>query len=51
MNSDQSKGDPIDPVAAQFSGQKTEGSQSEFERYRATLPTGLAEKIIQAIEI
>ena len=49
-NSEHSKGDPIDPIAAQFLGQKTEGSQSEFERYRATLPTGLAEKIIRLLK-
>ena len=49
-NSEHSKGDPIDPIAAQFLGQKTEGSQSEFERYRATLPTGLTEKIIRLLK-
>ena len=49
-NSEHSKGDPIDPIAAQFLGQKTVGSQSEFERYRATLPTGLAEKIIRLLK-
>ena len=38
-NSDQSTRDLIDPVAAQFSGQKIEESHSEYERNRATLPT------------
>ena len=49
-NSDLSTGDLIDPVAAQFLGQKIEGSHSEYERYRATLPTGLAKEIIQLLE-
>ncbi|MEC7712374.1 MAG: sulfatase-like hydrolase/transferase, partial [Thermoproteota archaeon] len=49
-NSDQSKGDLIDPVLAQFLGQKTEGSYSEYERHKATLPTGLAKRIIQLLE-
>jgi len=49
-NSDQSTKDLIDPVAAQFSGQKIEGSHSEYERNRATLPTGLAKKIIRLLE-
>ena len=49
-NSDQSTRDLIDPVAAQFSGQKIEESHSEYERNRATLPTGLAKKIIQLLE-
>jgi len=49
-NSDLSTGDLLDPVAAQFSGQKIEGSHSEYERHRATLPTGLAKKIIQLLQ-
>ena len=49
-NSDLSTGDLIDPVAAQFLGQKIEGNHSEYERYRATLPKGLAENIIQLLE-
>mgnify|MGYP001059919408 FL=1 len=48
--SDPSTGDLIDPVAAQFLGQKTEGSHSEYERHKATLPTGLAKRIIQLLE-
>ena len=48
-NSDLSTGDLLDPVATQFSGQKIEGSHSEYERHRATLPTGLAKKIIQLL--
>ena len=48
--SDPSTGDLIDPVAAQFLGQKTEGSPSEYERHKATLPTGLAKRIIQLLE-
>ena len=50
QNSDPSTGDLIDPVAAQFLGQKTEGSPSEYERHKATLPTGLAKRIIQLLE-
>jgi len=49
-NSDPSTGDLINPVAAQFLGQKTEGSHSEYERHKATLPTGLAKRIIQLLE-
>ena len=49
-NSDLSTGDLIDPVTAQFLGQKIEGSHSEYERHRATLPTGLAKEIIQLLE-
>ena len=49
-NSDKNAGELIDPVAAQFLGQKIEGSHSEYERYRATLPKGLAENIIQLLE-
>ena len=49
-NSDLSTGDLIDPVAAQFLGKKIEGSHSEYERYRATLPKGLAKIIIQLLE-
>jgi len=49
-NSDISGGNLIDPVAAQFLGQKIEGSRSEYERYRATLPKGLAENIIQLLK-
>ena len=48
--SDPNTGDLIDPVAAQFLGQKTEGSHSEYERHKATLPTGLAKRIIQLLE-
>ena len=49
-NSDKNAGELIDPVAAQFLGQKIEGNHSEYERYRATLPKGLAENIIQLLE-
>jgi len=49
-NSDKNAGELIDPVAAQFLGQKIEGRYSEYERYRATLPKGLAENIIQLLE-
>ena len=49
-NSDKNVEELIDPVAAQFLGQKIEGNHSEYERYRATLPKGLAENIIQLLE-
>jgi len=49
-NSDLSTGNLLDPVAAQFSGQKIEGSHSEYEKHRATLPTGLAKRIIQLLQ-
>ena len=49
-NSDKNAGELIDPVAAQFLGQKIEGNHSEYEKYRATLPKGLAENIIQLLE-
>ena len=49
-NSDKNAEELIDPVAAQFLGQKIEGNHSEYERYRATLPKGLAENIIQLLE-
>ena len=49
-NSDLSTEDLLDPVAAQFSGQKIEGSHSEYERHKATLPTGLAKRIIQLLQ-
>ena len=49
-NSDKNVEELIDPVAAQFLGQKIEGNHSEYEKYRATLPKGLAENIIQLLE-
>ena len=49
-NSDKNAGELIDPVATQFLGQKIEGNHSEYEKYRATLPKGLAENIIQLLE-
>ena len=39
-----------DPVAAQFKQEKIEGSHSEYERNKATFPTGLMQKIIQILE-
>ena len=39
----------IDPVEAQFKEQEIEGSHSEYERNRATFPTGLTEKIIKIL--
>jgi len=49
-NSDPSIDGPIDQVAAQFLGKNTEGSHSEYEKQKATLPTGLAKRIIQILE-
>ena len=40
----------IDPVAAQFLDKKIKASHSEFEKHQATLPTGLAKRIIQFLE-
>jgi len=40
----------IDPVAAQFLGKKIKASHSEYEKHQATLPTGLAKRIIQFLE-
>ena len=40
----------IDPVAARFLGKKIKASHSEYEKHQATLPTGLAKKIIQLLE-
>ena len=39
----------IDPVEAQFKEEEIEGSHSEHERNKATLPTGLTEKIIKIL--
>ena len=39
----------IDPVEAQFKEEEIEGSHSEYERNKATLPTGLTEKIIKIL--
>ena len=49
-NSDPGTEGPIDQVAAQFLGKKTQGNHSEYERQKATLPTGLAKRIIQILE-
>ena len=49
-NSDPGTEGPIDQVAAQFLGKKTQGNHSEYERQKATLPTGLAKRIIQLLE-
>ena len=40
----------IDPVAARFLGKKIKASHSEYEKHQATLPTGLAKRIIQFLE-
>ena len=39
----------IDPVEAQFKEQEIKGSHSEYERNKATFPTGLTEKIIKIL--
>ena len=44
------KNEEVDPVAAQFKQEKIEGSHSEYERNKATFPTGLTQKIIQILE-
>ena len=44
------KNGEVDPVAAQFKQEKIEGSHSEYEKNKATFPTGLAQKIIQILE-
>jgi len=44
------KNGEVDPVAAQFMQEKIEESHSEYEKNKATFPTGLAQKIIQILE-
>ena len=44
------KNGEVDPVAAQFKQEKIEESHSEYEKNKATFPTGLAQKIIQILE-
>ena len=49
-NCDLNGGYSIDLVAAQFLGKKIKASHSEYEKHQATLPTGLAKRIIQFLE-